>query len=701
MAARLVAVLAASAMVSVASAISMSNEDEEAAMRRMLTLHHRSLVSNIPLPIQPLPGMEATPAKEANDTCAAVAAGDTYGYPTSISPWAARFAVQEHQLSTASKAHADGYERLFSATTQALHDSRFADARKRLHALCLHGQAHAHALRAPQRKPSAETADAGMVENWVQDCSTLLQYMPQTAPTPEDHKRLFMLLHDLGGSLLLLYLLGGLSTPLLPARPLADLANNLGNSFGEWNRKTALTRALSQAEEGDTSSAFSAVTLLRENKLCEPPGAPGAAANDDGDMWVQVGVRACAVLLLRSGRVGEALDVLRMLVPPAPTMHPFLSAFELASRLPPPRATMQRFEELPKPKPASGESAAMSGALPPVRFGLEHMLEILEAALLEPQHGLASEGQLLKLHLTTMLRWGQSSPPTLPLKCDPPAQQPLLRTPRVVVVMPFVGSEKQRLISALGSWRDGGGLEPCALSAPRGEASGAAGGGTVDLLLYSAGRPDEEGGGWLTPAEKLLQGADRCFRRVRTRYANLTAAEQYYIGGWDNTGPNNLFYRLFLDRTFQKEYDVMMWMETDVAPVAPHWLERVLEEAAAPRSFWRKGPAQQPRLSHPMVSTHHYHMNSAGLYRLNQPCFVALMRRVADEYPRMPHDVSTHLFLHDPRHFHIWQAHAHRFLYTDFVQNRLDPWDLEAVRAVSPDTVLVHGKLRKEAGRGG
>merc|ERR1712185_361821 len=141
-----------------------------------------------------------------------------------------------------------------------------------------------------------------------------------------------------------------------------------------------------------------------------------------------------------------------------------------------------------------------------------------------------------------------------------------------------------------------------------------------------------------------------------------------------------------------------MWMETDVVPIQSRWLVRLQEEASAPRSWWRKGPAQQPRLEHSMVSSHHYHMNSAGLYRLGQPCFIELMRRVQAEHPREPHDVSTHLFLHDPRHFHIWQAHAHRFLYTDLVQNRLDAWGLEDVQALSPDTVFVHGKHRKDGG---
>ena len=407
-------------------------------------------------------------------------------------------------------------------------------------------------------------------------------------------------------------------------------------------------------------------------------------------------------------------------------MHSFLSAFELSSRL-------------PSPSPASAPSAPS-----PLRFSTEQMLEVLEAALQSPQHGLASEGNLLRWQLRSHLRYGHAPPsPPPPLECAPPEAQPRMQTPRVVVVMPFVGAEKARVMANLGSWRDGGGLEPCALTAaataqPRSSADTAsadaatsAAMSAVDLMLYPADPPGHSSLSWLTSAEQLLGSGARCFRRAYVRHANLTSAEQHYIGGWDNTGPNNLFYRLFFDRWLHREYDAMLWMEVrgararrpalvttrlaaprvprsslalwlafthlqaDVVPIQPLWLERLVEEAVAPRGYWRKGPAQQPRLAHAMVSTHHYHMNSAGLYRLGQPCFVALLRRIASEFPDAPHDVSTHWYLHEPRHFHIWQAHAHRFLYTDFVQNRLDEWTEDAVRAVSADTFLVHGKHRQ------
>jgi hypothetical protein len=69
------------------------------------------------------------------------------------------------------------------------------------------------------------------------------------------------------------------------------------------------------------------------------------------------------------------------------------------------------------------------------------------------------------------------------------------------------------------------------------------------------------------------------------------------------------------------------------------WVERLREEARAPRGFWRKGPAQQPPLVHGMVAPHHYHMNSAGFYRLGQPCFQRVERAlhpVLRTPPRLP-----------------------------------------------------------------
>jgi hypothetical protein len=674
-----------------------SQHAEEEAVYRMLSLSQRSLTSDRPLPLRLRLDAVTQPSgasARGNKTTALVVDAD--GHPIAISPWAARYAEAE-QAATQLDTHLDP---IFLDVARSLDSGQFAAAREHLQQLCLGGQAIA---RASQMTPlqngtvagSRSPSDAELLGHWVSDCVTLLQYVPELPPGREDHKRLLMLLHDLGGALFLLHAMGGLSAPVLGVQPLARLGGMLGSNFGEWNRKTALTRALGDAERSGSASVQSqAVALLGEHGHCsassprrgaqhDGAGDRGSDGGDDetaSDMWAQVGVRACATLLLRARRVGEALRLLRAVIEPASTLHPFLSAFELGSRL--------RI-----PAPSSREASAA-----PVRFSQEQMLEVLEGAIEKPQHGLASEANLLRWHLRTSLEWGQAVQSRPPLSCPDPQPLPRLAAPRILIAMPFVASEQARVSANLHSWRRGGGVAPCGDSSAAGYGSGDEATPLVDFMLYHAGRPGP-GTSWFEPPEKLMDASiASCFRRVFVRHANLTAAEQYYIGGWDNTGPNNLFYRLFLDPELHSgNHDAVLWMESDMVPVQPNWLSRLEEEASAPRGFWRKGPQQQPRLEHAMISTHHYHMNSAGLYRLGQPCFVELYRRVAEEYPRQPHDVSTHLFLHDPRHFHIWQRHAHRFHYTDLVQNRLDEWSLEEVRRVSPDTVFVHGKYRKEA----
>ena len=81
----------AAMLYSLLGVVLASRAEEEAAMMRMLTLKQRSLVSDRPLPVVPLPGAASatgSPPQQLNGSCAAA----DLGYPTSISTWAARFA---------------------------------------------------------------------------------------------------------------------------------------------------------------------------------------------------------------------------------------------------------------------------------------------------------------------------------------------------------------------------------------------------------------------------------------------------------------------------------------------------------------------------------------------------------------------------------------------------------------------------------
>ena len=265
---------------------------EEQAMMRMLTLNHRALLSDRPLPVQPI--------DEDASSCAATAANaaDADGYPVGTSAWLADFAAVEQSDATLRGAHAADIEQRFTRTVHALRDGQFAMAREALHGACLSAQQLAQLSKQQllQQRTGAidvfealERPAAGLVstideqsaqvfDGWVHECATMLQYMPTAPPNREDHKRLFMLMHDLGSTLLLTHLLGVLPAPVLRPEIMAELAQ-LVLEFGEANRKTALSRALGTALGGALSPARGAalgVQLLREHGHCEPPESSGA-----------------------------------------------------------------------------------------------------------------------------------------------------------------------------------------------------------------------------------------------------------------------------------------------------------------------------------------------------------------------------------------------------------------------------------------
>ena len=209
-------------------------------MQRMLTLNHRSLQSDRPLPVRPLPSLLSEQHDPSTCTAADSSSGsdgggssgslaDVHGYPLGSSPWLIDFAAAEHAEAVVRDVPA-GIEELFLQTTRSLRDSKFPEARQLLHGACLRGQQLMEIWA--QDTNSRLHQSASVLESWVRECALLLQYMPITAPNREDHKRLLMLLHDLGGTLLLTHLLGVLPMPLLASAPMAELANAI-LEFGE------------------------------------------------------------------------------------------------------------------------------------------------------------------------------------------------------------------------------------------------------------------------------------------------------------------------------------------------------------------------------------------------------------------------------------------------------------------------------------
>ena len=109
---------------------------------RMLTLQHRSLVSDRPLPLQSSPSADrdrAAPVLSARTEHETRVHGhDADGYPTGQSPWLAKFNAAEHvSIATQYGPPAAEMEQLFTLTVRALHAGEFPRARDLLQRVCI------------------------------------------------------------------------------------------------------------------------------------------------------------------------------------------------------------------------------------------------------------------------------------------------------------------------------------------------------------------------------------------------------------------------------------------------------------------------------------------------------------------------------------------------------------------------------------
>lgn len=196
------------------------------------------------------------------------------------------------------------------------------------------------------------------------------------------------------------------------------------------------------------------------------------------------------------------------------------------------------------------------------------------------------------------------------------------------------------------------------------------------------------------------RGLKRCIRRQRLVFANLTDKEDDYPGGI-----NAMFFRLLTGRLQGVEthdYTSVFWMEPDVTPIKPLWLDNLVREASIDLQFWVKG---SPYLGDTFDASSRQerdwigHINGNALYRLNDPDFVRFLRIVLDREPPghywKPFDVSIWKVLQDfPYSWHMYQRIAHRFIYSEFVQNwsfELTPEDVLRTKQ-NPRTFLLHGK---------
>ena len=125
---------------------------EEAAMMRMLTLNHRALYSD-----RPLPAPSQSDEAEQSATCSTP--NDGKGRHVSISEWLSDYGAREYSAMIDSPLRqavvSAGFDQRFSDTSRALHEGQFVKAREHLHSFCMAGQLLAQAARSARSRAHA------------------------------------------------------------------------------------------------------------------------------------------------------------------------------------------------------------------------------------------------------------------------------------------------------------------------------------------------------------------------------------------------------------------------------------------------------------------------------------------------------------------------------------------------------------------
>ena len=166
-----------------------ASRQEEEVLQRMLMLQHRALFGDRPLPLSSEDSSAASEANAGAGTCS-----------TGISDWEAQFASEQAEPQPQTP-QAAAFAAHFPVVVRAFNDGAWDTAQDLLYQLCLAGQTTAQAYEVIARATSdgvggaaGGAGAAGVAEEtpwfgyaqrvtaWLQDCTTLVQYVPRQPP---------------------------------------------------------------------------------------------------------------------------------------------------------------------------------------------------------------------------------------------------------------------------------------------------------------------------------------------------------------------------------------------------------------------------------------------------------------------------------------------------------------------------------------
>jgi hypothetical protein len=242
----------------------------------------------------------------------------------------------------------------------------------------------------------------------------------------------------------------------------------------------------------------------------------------------------------------------------------------------------------------------------------------------------------------------------------------------LTVVIAFPASQVDLVVQNLHSWS----LErfvPC-----RRETHDAS---RVALMFYMS-RRDESARAKIRDAMARRDFPRHCFRAdVVWRDAGLSAAQDVY-----GIGTLAMWYGLW-STPLETQTNYLLWMEPDLRPVRPRWLERLIDVVSIRHTpVWQVGSL--PRYK----ENNDWHLNGNALYRADDPLFTRLVLNSRDAFTEYL-SFDKNLYAHRTNNYALSQRYGHMFQTTDVIQNRAnEPAHVEQFLRLNPDTYLVHGR---------
>ena len=267
---------------------------------------------------------------------------------------------------------------------------------------------------------------------------------------------------------------------------------------------------------------------------------------------------------------------------------------------------------------------------------------------------------------------------------------------RLAIVIPFTMKDWPLLKTRIASWNDVG-------SACSRQLFGDSKRIEIDLVFWYNLNLDSNpilSRDLASTVPQYLATMKECFIQIKFLSANLTYEEDTYPGG-----VSMMWYKLFLDDLpeFTGKYDYFFWMEHDVKPLRPLWMDKLYHEISTAEFFIKgsifRGTALDTNIIDPQKRLWAPHINGNALYRLGNQAFNALVKQAKS---RFPPEIGWHSF--DIAIWQVWtdfssnwkqyQSHAHMIIYSDFIQNwGIDLRDdmVEGIQLASPNTFFIHG----------